>query len=328
MRREILAFGSIVIDNVLVVKKFAAVNETVQAEKYRYTYGGAGANVAVAAARLGVKSSLFAVAGSDFKRMNYEKHLKREGVDISGLLPAPFLMPRSFIISKEESDDQVLYYYENKRGTSKILFENWKKAVKLANNHEVCHFSTGHFEFYYHILKKSSIKSVVSFDPGQETFSYPYRVKRLIPKCHMLFMNNHEAKRIKEILKIRSIKELIKEEKGPNLICISLGAQGSVVLFKCKSFRVPAVKPEKVVDPTGAGDSHRAGFISALLKGYTIETAAKIASTVASFTIEAEGAQKSLPRWEQVVKRYENFFKEPFPQPQKSWEEIKEELLS
>jgi len=326
--RDILAFGSIVIDNVLVVKRFASVNETVQAEKYRYTYGGAGANVAVAAARLGVRSSLFAVAGSDFKRTNYEKHLKEEGVDISGLLPAPFLMPRSFIISKEKSDDQVLYYYENKRGTSRVLFENWKRAVELANSHKVCHFSTGHFEFYYHILKKNSVKSVVSFDPGQETFSYPYRVVRLIPKTHMLFMNNHEAKRIKELLKIKSIKELIKEKKGPNLVCISLGAQGSVVIFRCRAFRVPAVKPKRLVDPTGAGDSHRAGFISALIKGYNVETAAKIASTVASFTIEAEGAQTSLPRWEQVVERYEEFFKEPFPRPQTSWEEIKKELLS
>jgi ribokinase len=322
--KGVLAFGSVVIDNVLVVKKFASVNETVQAEKYRYTYGGAGANVAVAASRLGVESGLFAVAGSDFKRTNYNKHLKTEGVDIRGLLPAPFLMPRSFIISRENSDDQVLYYYENKRGTSRLLFDNWKKAVKLANEYEISHFSTGHFEFYYHLLKKDSIKSVVSFDPGQETFSYPYRVVRLIPKTHMLFMNNHEAKRVKELLKIKSLKEL----KKPKLICVSLGARGSIVIYRCKTIRVPAVKPEKLVDPTGAGDSHRAGFLVALLKGYSIETAAKIASTVASFTIEAEGAQTSLPTWDKVVKRYEEFFKEEFPKPETSWEETRRELLS
>ena len=323
MKREILAFGSIVIDNVLVVKRFASVNETVHAEKYRYTYGGAGANVAVAAARLGAKSSLFAVAGSDFERTNYKEHLIKEGVDITGVLPAPFLMPRSFIISRENSDDQILYYYENRKGTAKILFENWKRAIELANLHEVCHFSTGHFEFYYHILKKGDVKSVLSFDPGQETFTYPYRVIRLIPFFHLLFMNKHEAKRIKELLRVKTIREI----KGPRLICVSLGAQGAIVYFKGQCYRIPAVKPRRVVDPTGAGDSHRAGFLVALLKGYNVETAGKIASTVASFVIEAEGAQTSLPTWEQVVKRYEEFFKEPFPQPQRSWEEIKRELL-
>ncbi len=321
---DILAFGSIVIDNVLVVKRFPSVNETVQAHKYRYTYGGAGANVAVAAARLGAKSGLFAVSGSDFERTNYRKHLIKEKVSLDGVIPANFLMPRSFIISKENSDDQILFYYENKKGVRELLFQNTQKAEELSKKYEICHFSTGHFEFYYHLLKRKKVKSVVSFDPGQETFSYPYRVVRLLPFVHMLFMNNHEAKRLKELLRLKSLKDL----KGPKLICVSLGAQGSIIIYKCKTYRIPAVKPAKLVDPTGAGDSHRAGFLVALLKGYDVKTAGRIASTVASFTIEAEGAQTSLPTWEKVVRRYEHFFKEEFPEPQRSWEEIKRELLS
>ncbi len=322
--KDILAFGSIVIDNVLVVKRFPSINETVQAKKYRYTYGGAGANVAVAAARLGAKSGLFAVSGSDFAKTNYRKHLQNEKVSTEGVIPANFLMPRSFIISKENSDDQVLYYYENKKGVRELLFKNTEKAEDLSKNYRICHFSTGHFEFYYHLLKRKNVKSVVSFDPGQETFSYPYRVIRLLPYVHMLFMNNHEAKRLKEILKLKSIKEI----KGPKIVCISLGAQGAIVVYKCKTYRIPAVKPSRLIDPTGAGDSHRAGFLVALLKGYDVETAGRIASTVASFTIEAEGAQTSLPTWDKVVRRYEHFFKEKFPEPQRSWEEIEGELLS
>ncbi len=324
MDKDLIAFGSIVIDNVLVVKRFPSVNETVLAEKYRYTYGGAGANVAVAASRLGAKSGLFAVSGRDFERTNYKRHLEAEGVDTSGVIPSGFLTPRSFIVSKENSDDQILYYYENKREVGRLLFENFEKAIKLSNNYKICHFSTGHFEFYYKLLKSRRLKPVVSFDPGQETFSYPYRVLRILPFVDLLFMNNHEAKRLKEILKIRSIKEI----KGPKLICVSLGAEGSVVIFKGKTYRIPAVKPHKVVDPTGAGDSHRAGFLVALLKGYDVKTAGRIASVVASFTIEAEGAQTSLPTWEKVVRRYEHFFKERFPSPQTNWEETKESLLT
>ena len=323
--RDILAFGSIVIDNVLLVKRFAGVNETVQAENYRYTYGGAGANVAVAAARLGAKSGIFAVSGYDFKRFGYDRALKREGVDIRGVIEnknSP--MPRSFIISVVSSDDQILYYYENKRETSRLLFKNWELAEKLSKEYKILHFSTGHFEFYYKFLKSREIRAVVSFDPGQETFSYPYRVVRILPYVHMLFMNNYEAKRIKELLKIRSLKEI----RGPHFVCVSMGARGSIIIFRRKVFRIPAVKPAKLVDPTGAGDSHRAAFLVALLKGYDVPTAGKIASVVASFTIEAEGAQESLPTWEKVVRRYEYFFKERFPEPQNSWEETKKLLLS
>ncbi len=321
--KDVLAFGSIVIDNVLVVKRFASINETVQASKYRYTFGGAGANVAVAVARLGGKSGVFAVSGYDFEKTGYKKALTEQGVDISGVINTKaFPLARSFIISKKESDDQILYYYEDKRGVARLLFHNMKLAHKLAEEYKILHFSTGHFEFYYKFLKKNHLPALISFDPGQETFSYPYRVIRLLKFVHMLFMNNHEAKRIKELLKIRSIREI----KGPKLICISLGASGSIILFKDKVYRIPAVKPEKLVDPTGAGDSHRAGFLVALLKGYDLETAGKIASTVASFTIEAEGAQTSLPTWEKVEKRYREFFKEDLPTPNGSWEKFVSEL--
>jgi ribokinase len=323
--RDILAFGSIVIDNVLLVKRFASVNETVQAEKYRYTYGGAGANVAVAAARLGAKSGIFAVSGYDFKRFNYYRALKEQGVDIRGVIEnrnSP--MPRSFIISRENNNDQILYYYENRKEVSRLLFKNLGLAEELSKEYRVLHFSTGHFEFYYKFLKQSRTPALVSFDPGQETFTYPYRVVRIIPYVHMLFMNNYEAKRIKELLKIRSIKEI----EGPRLVCVSMGAHGSIIVFRGKVYRIPAVKPKKLVDPTGAGDSHRAAFLVALLKGYDIPTAGKIAATVASFTIEAEGAQTSLPTWDKVVKRYEHFFGKDFPEPQTSWEETKELLTS
>ncbi len=322
--RDILSFGSLVIDNVLIVKKFAAVNETVQAHDYRYTYGGAGANVAVGCAKLSAKSGIFAVSGYDFEKTNYKKRLEGFGIDLRGVIKTgKFPMARSFIISKENSDDQILYFYENKKGVSRLLFENLSLAKKLSEDYKILHFSTGHFGFYGKFLRSLKVKKVISFDPGQETFSYPHRVVRLLKYTTLLFMNNHEAKRIKEVLKISSLRQI----RGPKLICVSLGEYGSVILFKGKTLRVPAVKPRRVTDPTGAGDSHRAGFLTALLKGYDIETAAKIASTVASFTIEAEGAQTSLPSWEEVTARFEEFFKERLPQPKRSWEETERELL-
>jgi sugar/nucleoside kinase (ribokinase family) len=223
--RDILAFGSIVIDNVIIVKRFASENETVQAKSYRYSFGGAGANVAVAASRLGTLSGIFAVSGYDFRRMGYRNYLLNQGVDISGVIGNHgFPMPRSFILTKDGTGDQILYYYENKGKTARLLFENEHLALRLSRSYRVIHFSTGHFEFYYDLLRKSRLNDerLISFDPGQEIFTYAYRGRRLLRFCHLLFMNKYEAKRLKEVLRVKSIKEI----RGPKLICVSFGSVG------------------------------------------------------------------------------------------------------
>ncbi len=325
--RDILAFGSIVIDNVIIVEKFASENETVQAKSYRYSFGGAGANVAVAASRLGTLSGIFAVSGYDFKRMGYRNYLLNQGVDISGAISNDgFPMPRSFIFTKDRTGNQILYYYENKRKTARLLFENEHLASKFSRNYKILHFSTGHFEFYYDLLRKSKLSGerIISFDPGQEIFTYPYRVRRLLKFCHLLFMNKYEAKRLKEVLRVKSIKEI----KGPKLICVSFGSVGCVVMYKSRTFKIPAVKPDKLVDPTGAGDAHRAGFLSGLIRGYDILISGRIASTVASFAIEAQGAQTSLPSWKDVEKRYERAFKGKLGSPDGKFGHFEEEMLS
>jgi adenosine kinase len=50
-------------------------------------------------------------------------------------------------------------------------------------------------------------------------------------------------------------------------LIITLGAEGTRIVTKETDERIPAVPVEKVVDPTGAGDAYRAGF----LRAYTAE---------------------------------------------------------
>ena len=67
---------------------------------------------------------------------------------------------------------------------------------------------------------------------------------------------------------------------------VAQASDGSAIYFN------PAVKPRKVIDPTGAGDSFRGGLISGLVKGLSMEQCAKIGSTCASFCLEYYGTQE------------------------------------
>ncbi|HJX69538.1 MAG TPA: PfkB family carbohydrate kinase, partial [Dehalococcoidia bacterium] len=55
---------------------------------------------------------------------------------------------------------------------------------------------------------------------------------------------------------------------------------------------IPAIKPKRVVDPTGAGDAYRAGLIKGMIQGKSIEECAMMGSVCASFAIENRGTQE------------------------------------
>ena len=62
------------------------------------------------------------------------------------------------------------------------------------------------------------------------------------------------------------------------------------------------------VDPTGAGDSYRAGFLSRFLNGESLEESAKFASTVSSFIVENQGCQTNMPTFDEAFERMNGFY--------------------
>jgi len=72
---------------------------------------------------------------------------------------------------------------------------------------------------------------------------------------------------------------LVKNGSGPSYVCCEQK------IISIQSF------PTVVLDTTGAGDNYAAGFIYGIIRGYPLEICGKIASLVASKTIEKVGAQ-------------------------------------
>ena len=48
----------------------------------------------------------------------------------------------------------------------------------------------------------------------------------------------------------------------------------------------------KTVDPTGVGDSYRAGFIAGLAWGLSLERCAQIGAVIAAYCLETKGTQE------------------------------------
>jgi sugar/nucleoside kinase (ribokinase family) len=143
----------------------------------------------------------------------------------------------------------------------------------------------------------------------------PDPLLRVLEKVNVYFANDEEIKMLaKEPNLIRAGKKLL--ERGPSFIVIKKGEHGALVLGKDSVFGVLAYPCEKVIDPTGAGDSFAGGFlgyldkIKAFDKEGEIRKASVYGSVMASFTIEDFGISrfKSLQH-EDIEKRFSQFKK-------------------
>ncbi len=78
---------------------------------------------------------------------------------------------------------------------------------------------------------------------------------------------------------------------GASLVCLTLGAEGSLVSYDggANQVRIPGRKVD-VVDATGAGDAYWAGFLTAHLDNLTPEQCAKAGAALAKLKLTRQGA--------------------------------------
>ena len=127
------------------------------------------------------------------------------------------------------------------------------------------------------------------FDPGQ---SLPMWDSQDLIQCiegsKIVISNDYEL----ELIMNKTGLDKKKLLQRTNTIVTTLGELGSRICTPDCEINIPAIKPKKVVDPTGAGDAYRAGLIMGLIQGRNIEQSAKMGGVCASFAVESHGTQE------------------------------------
>ncbi|AWB10079.1 ribokinase [Thermodesulfobium acidiphilum] len=308
----IFCVGTIVFDTILVVKKLALVNDAVVADEYKRTFGGAAANCAVTIKKLSIESGLISVVGNNDFHHGYEGYLKDLMIDTKFVFKVPDgYSPRSILITRVPDGAQQIYFYEDKINYEKILESNISNILNNLDKCKILHFTTGYYDFYKKFLiklKDSKKDIVISFDPGQQTLTQPEKVIEILPYVDFLFMNEFENKKLCDVLNVDNIMKYKKFK----LSCVSLGKNGCEIFYNGVNYKIPAIPPEKFVDSTGAGDSHRGAFLASYLMGFEFIDCAYIAASVSSFVLERDGAQTNLPNLDMAIERAKRFTNSSF----------------
>lgn len=292
MDRIISIVGHTALDYIVDVEKIAGKNESSPVTDYEEYPGGGAANIAVAITRLGGKSQLISPVGKDFASSGYEKVLTDAHVDLSRLYRLDDQKISKAFIFTDKEHNQTTYFYWGASSKFKELEPEPVDFVHLATADSVYN------------AKLAQIAGFVSFDPGQDLVTYSKEnLELVLANTDILFANRHEIRRVSEMTG-KSFSEL---KAMIDVIVVTYDSKGSTIYTNEGEFEIPVVSV-KAVDPTGAGDAYRAGFLLALTRGYSLPTCGKIGSTVASFVVQARGCQTNLPTWDEMKTRYEANF--------------------
>jgi ribokinase len=88
-------------------------------------------------------------------------------------------------------------------------------------------------------------------------------------------------------------------ERG-GLVCVTLGAEGAVLLEDGAEIARAEPPPVQAVDGTGAGDAFAACLVVSLLEGREREEALRRACIAGALAASRAGAQSSMPTAEEV----------------------------
>ena len=305
LRNFVGVFGHVVLDHILTVPRLPSPDTSVAILDQKRYFGGTAGNLARAAARLGVRTSLAAFVGPDFPA-DYREALREEGVDLRDLRTVP-----------RQSTSEA-WVFSDGRGHQMTIIDQgpWTDEARLpvlwhsVRDAELVHIGTGRPAYYARVAALAEeLGRPIAFDPSQEiTYVYDRRSFRaLFRKATYFFGNEGEAAQAMRFMGVASVRELLQSVEA---VIVTRGARGSVLVTREGKAIIPAVRPRRVVEITGAGDAYRAGFYAGLAHGYDLRRCALLGSAVASFVVEKRGTQTNLPTWARAVgraRRYASF---------------------
>lgn len=243
---------------ILVVGSLAYDSIQTPAGKVDRALGGS-ANYFSLAASLFSKVRVVGVVGEDYEQKNFEL-LKTRGVDVSGMTVQK---GKTFHWEGEYKGDM------NEAITLKTelnVFESFNPILPA-------HYRDSSFVFLANISPDLQVKVLEQVEApkyvGMDTMNFWISsklpdLKKVLSKVDVVLINEGEAMMLTGAANgIEASRKVC--EMGPSAVVIKRGEYGFVMYTKSEGFFIlPAYPIEKVIDPTGAGDTFAGGFFGYL----------------------------------------------------------------
>ena len=278
-------------------------------------FGGSATHFAIAASYLNDSVHITGGIGNDFKTDDL-KTLSCKGININGierLNENTFRWEGKY--EYDSPNDAITISNSIIKGEDNVLNSYKPKLFSEKENKDESYFlflANGDPKHQLELINQTKMGSKFI---GLDTMDFWINnnigdVKKLFPLIDILIINENEAKLIS---KENNLKLCISKLKkmGIKRMIIKLGNYGMIYSHREEIFFLPALLLDKVVDPTGAGDSFAGGFMGYLS---TINTSDEIefknaciyGTVMASFCVEDFGINKTVNLSEEEIESRKN----------------------
>ncbi len=288
--------GAAALDIIVEVENFPREDEIVfPCRGPQRLPGGSTANIAVGAARLGLKSSFLGKLGSDEAGELLKKDFLKEGVDIQGVLQETGSSSAQTFIAVNKRGERVMYSL----GGKCLLEEESEIAGEVLEDTAIFYVGEAFPALGELAVKKASQGATVIYGPGGLFSGYGFsNLAGIIRRSDYVILSKPELIALSGcVAPEEGIKKLLKA--GVKNLLLTRGKEGSALFSQEEEIYVPAYKTD-VVDTTGAGDAFTAGFMYSIYRKKDHKTALAVGNASAAMAVTKTGARAGLPYLEQL----------------------------
>lgn len=308
---KIVISGSVALDRIMSFSghfkdliepaKLHVLSVSVLVDTAETAHGGIGANISYNLAFLGEKPILLASVGKDAAA--YVQDLSDLGVQTDHVHVSN-LGTASFNVLNDSEGNQVGGFYPGAMSDSDSL--SFKPFAEAANLFWIAPHDPSSMR--NQIVECQQLGLKYGYDPGQQVTNLSADDLKLgIQGAEIVMINEYEL----EVLMKKTGFTVSQLQQTVPLLIVTHGKNGSEISGKSQhdTVKVGAAKPDNVVDPGGAGDAYRGGFLYGYLRGWDLQKSAQLGAVLASFVIEQHGPQAKFDKMA-IIDRYKATFNE------------------
>lgn len=297
---RVFVAGSINMDVVATADRHPRLGETVAGRHVLYFPGGKGANQAVAASRLGARTTLIGRLGKDSFGAELKTFLREQGIDLGYVVATAEAHTGTAMITVAEADNTIVVI----PGANGLVDADDVEIVPLlAGDVAVSQFEIPQpaIAAFFRRGRAAGATTLLNPAPAQKTSD------ELLALVDILVLNETELGLLAgtELSDSDDAAKLIKaarklQARADQTICITLGRRGVLALAGREEIAVPG-RVVKAVDTTGAGDCFAGALAAQLADGVPLRAALIFANAAASISVQRMGAGPSMPTAAEVA---------------------------